>query len=136
MRRLTRRKFRLGFDFQSNSAKSPHSPGNIKVDNRSDVGDVETSCGHICGHQDGKLLLLERGNDFVPLALEDVAMDASKGMKIVRKVSKICEYNLIALFFNYFRLEPSHFKAYKAKSKESMYNVGTNACCTYSQSPP
>ena len=44
-------------------------PGHVKVDNITDVGDVQTSGSHIGGHQHWELLLLERADDVITLGL-------------------------------------------------------------------
>ena len=50
--------------------------GQVKVDDISHMGNVQTPCSHICCHQDWELLLLESRNDLIPLILEHVSLQA------------------------------------------------------------
>ncbi len=50
-------------------------PGQIKVDHRPDVRNVQTPSGNVSRNQDGKILLLETRNDLVPLVLAQIAMN-------------------------------------------------------------
>ena len=43
----------------------------VKVNDRSNVGDVETSGSNVCGDQYGKFFLLERVNDLVTFDLPE-----------------------------------------------------------------
>ena len=54
----------------------------VKVDDISDMGDVQTSCSYICCHQYWKLLLLESGDDLIPLILEHISLQAPSTIKI------------------------------------------------------
>ena len=54
----------------------------VKVDDISDMGDVQTSCSYICCNQYWKLLLLKSKNDLIPLILEHISLQAPSTIKI------------------------------------------------------